>query len=119
MDGFIRRGSVKKIKEVHMRTNVIGLHSMEVTDALRDHAESKTKKLDKFNDLVQQIDLKLWKENAAKELFSVEIVVDVVNHPDFIAKADGHDMYLVIDDAVAKVGRQLNDHREKIKLEHR
>jgi len=102
-----------------MRTNVVGLHNMEMTDAIRNHAESKVKKLDKFTDLVQQIDIKLWKENTAKELFSVEILVDVINHTDFIAKADGHDMYLVIDDAVSKVGRQLNDHREKLKLEHR
>ncbi|MBL4698731.1 MAG: ribosome-associated translation inhibitor RaiA [Phycisphaerales bacterium] len=102
-----------------MRTNVVGLHGIEVTDAIRNHAESKVKKLDKFNDLVQQIDLKFWKENTAKESFSVEIAVDVVNHPDFLAKAEGHDLYLVIDDAISKVGRQLNDHREKSKVSHR
>lgn len=102
-----------------MRTNVIGLHSIEVTDAIRKHAESKAKKLEKFSDLVQQIDIKFWKENNSKESFSVEIAIDVINHPDFIAKADGHDLYIVIDDAVAKVVRQLNDHREKLKLAHR
>jgi ribosome hibernation promoting factor len=101
-----------------MRTNVVGLH-LEVTDPIREHAENKAKKLDKFNDLVQQIDIKFWKENTAKELFTVEIVVDVINHSDFIAKADGHDLYNVIDDSISKVGRQLNDHREKLKIEHR
>ena len=101
-----------------MRTNVLGLHGIEVTDAIRAHAESKTKKLNKYDDLIQQIDLKFWKENTAKESFSVEISVDVVNHRAFLAKADGHDLYLVIDDAIGKVGRQLNDHREKLKLEH-
>ncbi len=101
-----------------MRTNVVGLH-MEVTDPIRNHAESKSKKLDKFSDLMQQIDIKFWKENSSQELFTVEIVVDVINHSDFIAKADGHDLYIVIDDAIAKVGRQLNDHREKLKVGHR
>jgi len=101
-----------------MRTNIVGLH-MEVTDPIREHAETKTKKLDKFNDLVQQIDLKFWKENTAKENFTVEMDVHVINHGDFLAKADGHDLYLVIDDAVSKMSRQLNDHREKLKLEHR
>jgi len=101
-----------------MRTNVVGLH-MEVTDPIRTHAESKAKKLDKFHDLIQQIDIKFWKENTAKELFTVEMNVDVINHDDFLAKADGHDLYLVIDDAVAKISRQLNDHREKLKLDHR
>ncbi|MEX0876543.1 MAG: ribosome-associated translation inhibitor RaiA [Phycisphaerales bacterium] len=101
-----------------MRTNVVALH-MEVTDPIRQHAESKTKKLDKFEDLVQQIDIKFWKENSSQELFTVEIVVDVINHQDFIAKAEGHDVYLAIDDAINKVSRQLNDHREKLKVEHR
>ncbi len=99
-----------------MRTNVVARH-MEVTDAIRQHAESKAKKLDRFDDLIQQIDIKFWKENSSQELFTVEVVVDVINHADFIAKADGHDLYLVIDDSINKVSRQLNDHREKLKLE--
>lgn len=101
-----------------MRINVIGRH-LEVTDPIRQHAESKATKLDKFEDIVQQIEIKFWKENSAQESFSVEVVVDVINHADFIAKAEGHDLYLVIDDAIAKVGRQLNDHREKLKIENR
>jgi ribosomal subunit interface protein len=99
-----------------MRTNVVARH-MEVTDAIRQHAENKAKKLDKFEDLIQQIDIKFWKENSAQEQYTVEIVVDVINHADFIAKAEGHDLYLVIDDSIAKVSRQLNDHREKLKVE--
>ncbi|MHA7814140.1 MAG: ribosome hibernation-promoting factor, HPF/YfiA family [Phycisphaerales bacterium] len=101
-----------------MRTNVVGLH-MDVTDPIRQHAEKKAKKLDKFDDLTQQIDIKFWKENSSQEIFSVEVLVDVVNHKDFIAKAEGHDLYLVIDDAIGKVSRQLNDHREKLKTENR
>ncbi len=101
-----------------MRINVIGLHGLEVTDAIRNHAESKVKKLDKFSDLFQLIEIKFWKENTAKESFSVEILIDVTNHPAFIAKADGHDLYLVIDDSISKVGRQLSDHREKMKANH-
>lgn len=101
-----------------MRTNIVGLH-IEVTDAINAHAQNKAKKLDKYDDLIQQIDIKFWKENTAKELYTVEIAVDVINHGDFLAKADGHDLYLVIDDAIAKVGRQLNAHREKLKVEHR
>lgn len=99
-----------------MRTNVVARH-MEVTDAIRAHAETKARKLDKFEDLMQQIDIKFWKENSSQEQYTVEIVVDVINHADFIAKADGHDLYLVIDDAISKVSRQLNDHREKLKVE--
>ncbi len=100
-----------------MRTNVVALH-MEVTDPIRQHAQAKAKKLEKFDDLIQQIDIKFWKENAAQELFSVEVVVVVIHHEDFIARAEGHDLYLAIDDAIAKITRQLNDHREKLKVEH-
>lgn len=101
-----------------MRTNIVALR-MEVTDPIRSHAESKAKKLDKFEDIVQQIDIKFWKENSSQEQFTVEVVVAVVNNKDFIAKAEGHDLYLVIDDAIVKMARQLNDHREKLKVEHR
>lgn len=99
-----------------MRTNVLARH-MEVTDAIRQHAESKVKRLKKYDDLIQQIDIKFWKENSSQEQYTVETVVDVINHNDFIAKAEGHDLYLVIDDAINKVDRQLNDHREKLKIE--
>lgn len=101
-----------------MRLNVVGLH-LEVTEPIREHAEKKAKKLDKFADLVQQIDIKFWKENSAHENYTVEVVVDVEHHPDFVAKAEGHDLYIVIEDAIAKAHRQLHDHREKLKLEHR
>ncbi len=97
-----------------MRINVVG-RKFEVTDAIRAHAEGKVSKLTRYEDLVQQIDVRVWKENDAREIFSSEIVVDVRSHEDFVAKAEGPDLYAVIDDAVLKADRQLYDHREKLK----
>jgi putative sigma-54 modulation protein len=97
-----------------MRINVVG-RQFEVTDAIREHAEEKASKLTRYEDLVQQIDIRVWKENDAREIFSSEIVVDVRAHEDFVAKSDGHDLYTVIDEAVVKADRQLHDHRERLK----
>ena len=98
-----------------MRTNVVGRH-FEITDAIRQHAESKTKKLESYKDFLQLIEVLVWKENSSVEEYTVEITVDVERRDDFVAKATGADLYSVIDDAVAKVDRQLHDHREKLKI---
>ena len=101
-----------------MRINVVG-RQFEITDAIRAHAEKKAEKLTRFEDLVQQIDFRMWQENSSKEEFSVELVVDVRAHADFVATSEGHDLYNTIDDVVGKGVRQLNDHREKLKLGNR
>lgn len=97
-----------------MRINVVG-RQFEVTDAIRAHAEDKASKLTRYDDLVQQIDIRVWKESETREDYAAEIVVDVRSHGDFVSKAEGHDLYNTIDDAVNKADRQLHDHREKLK----
>ena len=97
-----------------MRTNVVG-RQFEITEPIRLHAEKKAQKLDTYKSIVQQIDFRIWKESPSKEEYAVELTVDVERHEDFIAKAEGHDVYDVIDDAVTKADRQLHDHREKLK----
>ncbi len=97
-----------------MRINVIG-KQFEVTDAIREHAEEKLGKITRYDDLVQQIDLRVWRENESREDYGTEVVVDVRSHSDFVSKANGHDLYSVIDDAINKAERQLHDHREKLK----
>lgn len=101
-----------------MRTNIVGRH-IDITEAIRVHAEQKALKLDKYADLVQQIDFTLGQESSAKELFWAEVQVAVRSHHEVVAKSEGHDVYLLIDDVVAKAGRQLHDFKEKIKLENR
>ncbi len=97
-----------------MRTNVVG-RKFEITDPIRQHAETKATKLETYKDFLQQIDFIIWKENDSIEDYTVEITVAVERHEEFVAKTNGPDLYNTIDDAVAKVDRQLHDHREKLK----
>lgn len=101
-----------------MDTNVVGRH-MDITDAIRRHAEQKVSKLDKYADLIISNEFTVGKVAEGKELFWAELLVSVRSHPEIVAKAQGHDVYVLIDEAIAKAGRQLHDFKEKIKLEKR
>jgi putative sigma-54 modulation protein len=101
-----------------MRTDVIG-RNIEVTEAIRQHAESKTSKLDKFYDKIQAVTVTLSKADHHKTGdFKVELVVDVEHHDDFVSHVSGQDLYAAIDDAVQKVTRQLTEFKERLKQDH-
>jgi putative sigma-54 modulation protein len=95
-----------------MRIDVIGRH-MDLTDAIRTYAESKAEKLLKIFDGTQQIRLLL--EADKHHQFSVEVVVDVVKHEDFVASTKGPDLYACIDECTDKAQRQLRDFKEKLR----
>ncbi|MEM8756804.1 MAG: ribosome-associated translation inhibitor RaiA [Planctomycetota bacterium] len=99
-----------------MRVDVVGLH-LDVTDAIREHAEQKTDKLTRYYDAVQQITVRLQKlDHSHKPQFECEITVDAEKHDDFVSTQQGDDLYLAIDGAVQKAARQLTDFKEKLKL---
>ncbi|MEX2218556.1 MAG: ribosome-associated translation inhibitor RaiA [Phycisphaerales bacterium] len=99
-----------------MRIDVVG-RNLEVTDAIREHAEAKAAKLPRYFDGVQQITLRLSRQDHQHTgAFDVELVVDVQKHADFVAHATGEDLYAAIDQAVQKSTRQLTDFKEKLKL---
>ncbi len=102
-----------------MRINVVG-KGIEITDAIKLHAESKADKLPRYFDGVQQITITVsHEESHPRGQLTAEIVVDVEKHEDFVAHATGDDLYLVIDAVVQKASRQLSDFKEKLKLGHR
>jgi putative sigma-54 modulation protein len=96
-----------------MRVDVIGKH-MEVTEAIKTYTGSKVTKLLKHYEGVQQIVVRLEQEPHNKG-FHAEVVADVEKHDDFVGNAKGDDLYHCIDEAVAKVSRQLTDFKEKLK----
>ena len=99
-----------------MRIDVIG-RNLDITDAIREHAEQKAEKLLKFFDAVQQISVTIVQADHANHAnFDVELVVDVVRHTNFVAHAKGDALYATIDQAVSKTTRQLTDYKEKLKL---
>jgi len=99
-----------------MRIDVVG-KQLEITDAIRAHAETKASKLTRFFDGTQRIQVVL--EELKHGEFEVEVVVDVEKHDDFIARGRGDDLYKCIDQAVEKAARQLTDFKERLKTGNR
>lgn len=98
-----------------MRIEVVG-RNLEVTPAIREHAQAKAEKLTKFYDGIQLITVRVSREDHHQHGdFGVELVVDVEKHDDFVANAKGPDLYAAIDAAVQKATRQLTDFKEQLK----
>lgn len=102
-----------------MRIDVIG-RNLEITDAIREHAAQKCEKLTKFFDGVQQITLRLAKEDHHQHgMYGAELVVEVVKHDDFVSTATGEDLYAIIDQVAHKGVRQLTEYKDKLRDAHR
>lgn len=101
-----------------MRIDVVGRH-IEITDPIRTYAEQKTEKLTRYFDGVQQITCTVTHDaQHVDREHHVELVVDVVKHDNFVATAEGSDLYGTIDLAVAKMSRQITDFKERLKPGH-
>ena len=99
-----------------MRIEVVG-RNLDITDAIRQHAESKAQKLPRFFDGIQLITFRLSRQDHQhRGDFGVELVVDVEKHDDFVSSATDEDLYAAIDAAVQKSSRQLTDFKEKLKM---
>ncbi len=102
-----------------MRTNVVG-RNLEVTPAIREHAEGKAQKLLKYLDLVQEITITFAKtDHHKKGEFEAEIIVNVQHREDFVTKARHEDLYAAIDEAVHKASREVSEYKERLKGEKR
>jgi len=102
-----------------MRINVVGRH-MEITPAIEGHAEKKSAKLTKrYDDWIQQLDFTVSQEAADKQVFKAELLVAVRSHPEMVAKSDGQDVYVLIDEVIHKAERQLHDLKERLKDDNR
>jgi len=98
-----------------MRIDVVG-RKLDITEAIREHAESKVDKLVKHFDGVQQVTFTLDHEEKNHDApFTVELLIDVVHHDDFVCHAGGTDVYGAIDQSVQKGVRQLQAFKEKLR----
>jgi len=99
-----------------MRIDIVG-RNIEITDAMREHAEEKCAKLTKYFDLIQLVTVRVEADtHHSKGEFAIEMTVDVEHHEDFVAKATDRDVYAAMDQAFHKSVRQLTDYKEKLKL---
>ena len=92
-----------------MNITVIGRH-MDVTPPLKAYAEQKASKLNKYYDLIQEIEVIL---NADKDDTNVEMIVNAEHKNTFVAHQNGGDAYAGIDGCVHKLERQLTEHKQK------
>ena len=93
-----------------MIVTITGKH-IEITDAIRAHAEEKVEKLPRYYDSITQIEVVLEGNEGSRQ--SVEILVHAEHNDLLIAKETGTDTYTCIDAAVHKMERQLRKAKEK------
>jgi len=93
-----------------MKVSITGRH-MELTDAIREHAESRLAKTsDEFPRLMSAhliLDVEKYRQMA-------ELVIHAPNHVVVDAKEESSDMYASIDSAVDKAMKQLRKMRDKM-----
>jgi putative sigma-54 modulation protein len=92
-----------------MQISITGRH-MEMTDALRDHAQSRLEKLESEFPRLQDAHFVL---DVEKHRQMAELVVHAPNHVVVDAKEETSDMYASIDGAVDKATKQLRRLRDK------
>jgi putative sigma-54 modulation protein len=93
-----------------MIVTITGKH-IEITDAIRSHAEEKVQKLPRYYDSITQIEVVLEGNDGGMQ--GVELIVHAEHNDLLIAKETGVDTYTCIDAAVHKMERQLRKAKEK------
>jgi len=90
---------------------ISGKH-IEVTEAIRKHAEEKTSKLPKYYNSINQVEV-IIDANQGGSNTSVEVIARAEHSKVFIATETGEDAYRCIDMAVHKLERQLRKAKSK------
>jgi ribosomal subunit interface protein len=85
---------------------------MEVSSALRAYAEQKVAKLIRFYDRIREIEVVF---DNAKEAMRVEMIVNADHRKMFVVHHQEGDAYPCIDGCIAKLERQLSEHKKKIR----
>lgn len=94
----------------------VATKGIDLTDNIRAHCQEKGGKLPKYFDRTILVTFRI--EKHERRGYSVECIVDVEKHEDFVAKSESDDLFAAIDESTAKAQRQLADFKEKLKVEH-
>ena len=94
-----------------MKITVQARH-MEVTEALRQHVESKAARLDRYYDGLQSIEVIL---DLEADQAVVEMVATARKRNTFVATHRDPDMYTGIDQCLHKLTMQLRRHKDKVR----
>ncbi len=90
-------------------------HQIEVTQALRDHVQTRLAKLDKYFDNVTSLAVVL---SVEKVVHRAEATLSVAGRTLHAEATDG-DMYASVDALLDKLVAQLRKHKEKVTAHHR
>ncbi|AQT68876.1 Ribosome hibernation promoting factor [Anaerohalosphaera lusitana] len=93
-----------------MLFTITGKH-LDVTEAMKAHAEEKTAKLPRYFDGINQVEVVIEGNEGGRT--SVEIIARGEHNNIFIAKEAGDDTYACIDIVVHKLQRQLRKKKQK------
>ncbi len=93
-----------------MLFTITGKH-IEITDAIREHAQEKVEKLPRYFDSITQIEVVIDGNEGGKQC--VEVIVHAEHNDLLVAKEIGDDTYACIDMAIHKLESQLRKTKEK------
>ena len=93
-----------------MLFTISGKH-IDITEAIRNHAEEKTAKLPKFYNSINRIEVIIDGNQGGK--ISAEIIASAERRKIFVVTETGQDAYKCIDIAVRKLERQLKRQKTK------
>lgn len=93
-----------------MLFTISGKH-VEITEAIRMHAEEKTSKLPKYYNSINQIEVIIDGNQGGNT--SVEIIARAEHSKVFVGTETGEDAYRCVDMAVHKLERQLRRAKSK------
>ncbi len=89
---------------------ISGKH-IDITEAIKNHAEEKTAKLPKYYNSINRIEVVI--DGSQGGNVSVEIIASAEHKKIFIVTETGQDAYKCIDIAVHKIERQLKRQKTK------
>jgi putative sigma-54 modulation protein len=91
-------------------------HNVNITPALKEYAEKKMQKLEKFFENIQEIMIELDISDASSEdARQIAMATIWASHTIIRAKESSKDMYASIDVLFDKLERQLIKHKDKMK----
>lgn len=88
---------------------------VEISDDVREYAESKCGKLTKYTIGIETIEAIFSRE---ADLFAVEIIVRDDHNNTFVSQESGPDTFALIDAIVDKLERQLRKHKDQLRDHH-
>ena len=93
-----------------MLFTISGKH-IEITEAIRSHAEEKTAKLPKYYSSINRVEVIIDSSQGGDT--SVEVIAKAEHGKIFVGTETGQDAYRCIDMAVHKLERQLRRQKSK------